>query len=113
MRTAHYISSRDHVRTEKPKVLLKPPRQEALKRRQTKIKFRRQDIEADEQKCSEDIVAALTSDSVLKIISEMEENFKSNISLIDQISAENTEMESRVRELERVLEDEEVEDGQT
>lgn len=105
-RTARFVSSRDHMQTEKRKMVLKPPRHEALQRRQTKLKFRRKDIEAEEEKnTKENIVTSLTSASVLTIVSEMEEKFKTNIRLIDQISAENVEMESRIKELERALQE--------
>jgi hypothetical protein len=103
---AKFVVNREKNSLEKPKIQIKAPGTcpEALKRRQTKHKFRTQDIKIQETKAASDnVIEALTSEAVLSMISEMEEKFQSNIGFIDQISAENTALEERVKELESAL----------
>lgn len=98
---AQAIGARENLGTGLTKIKIKAPSAEALKRRQTKNKIGRETIHREADLIAQQtVVSALSSDDVLNLVREMEKNFQSNIILIDQISAENAELEIRLRELE-------------
>ena len=103
----HIINRGENHHVGKSNIKLKPPSAEALKRRQTKYRFRADTIQKQADLTeTEDAISALSSDYILSMVTEMEEKFQHNIGLIDRITAENLALEERAKELECILEKE-------
>lgn len=102
---AHVVNNRDFIQLNDKRIKLRPPSEDTLLSRKTKNRTN--------AKCAKEVevyptlgqyaVEALTSENVLNIIFKMEENYKSNVNLINRIAAENKKLENRVKKLENAI----------